>query len=184
MTLNYQRANDTKNSQNRCNYLTTQSKIRYLDEQARSYTYSVHSSAPGQALVKSPSGENHVVDMQSKKCTCGMFQELLSPCRHAIRVCNEQRLDPYAYVDYCWTLEAYRSQYSVALSPIRMEDIPDVEPGSSRCLPPRQSNAKAGRRRELRFRKGKAAASNQQAVTCFQCGDNTHDEFHCYAAHG
>jgi hypothetical protein len=59
----------------------------------------VNLAGRGSARVYILDGKSHIVNSAEKTCTYEGFQEILTPCRHAIAACLREDLDPYEYVD-------------------------------------------------------------------------------------
>jgi len=52
------------------------------------------------------------------------FHEYRSPCTHAITVCAHKAEDPFHYMDWKFSIEAYRETYKHFLVPISIKDLP------------------------------------------------------------
>ncbi|XP_039033440.1 uncharacterized protein LOC120169346 [Hibiscus syriacus] len=68
-----------------------------------------------QALVRPHEGGNsttYTSNLNRRWCDRGRFQAFKFPCAHAVVTCMHINVDPYFYVDYCYSLHTMRNIYS------------------------------------------------------------------------
>lgn len=67
---------------------------------------------------------DHIVKLDERSCTCGKFQSSGIPCKHAIRLANEARIDPATLVDTRYSAQSYQSRYQVPVPTIAFDRLP------------------------------------------------------------
>lgn len=142
------------------------------------------------AMVVAPqSRETHTVNLKLRQCTCLSFQDFEIPCRHAIAMACEYRLEPEDYVSDVYRLHTYRSTYQQTVTPIQART--DELSSDSDCGAPFLKRSR-GRPRKRRCRRGERArggngaegeggAAGQQQVqhSCSYCGSMDHNRRTC-----
>jgi hypothetical protein len=89
------------------------------------------------------------------------FRKYLSPCTHAIAACLHETEDPFDYMDWKYSVDAYKKTYKHFLVPLSIEDLPS-EPG---ILPP-VAKKQRGRPKTKRIRKGAYTRKEQHCRNC------------------
>ncbi|XP_058776090.1 uncharacterized protein LOC131650394 [Vicia villosa] len=80
-------------------------------------------------------GQQFVVDVGKRTCSCRFWDLVGIPCRHACAALAYRQFKPEDYVDNWYSREKYGEAYSVAISPINGMDMwPPVE--ADDLLPP------------------------------------------------
>ncbi|XP_012845834.1 PREDICTED: uncharacterized protein LOC105965829 [Erythranthe guttata] len=69
------------------------------------------------------SNPTDVVDIRNRSCTCRAWQVNGLPCIHAACVPFHNNNDGYAYVDYYYTVECYKTTYSHSIYPFVKPDF-------------------------------------------------------------
>ncbi|KAL0289046.1 UNVERIFIED_CONTAM: hypothetical protein Sangu_2631000 [Sesamum angustifolium] len=83
--------------------------------------------------------QNHIVYLKEKFCSCGMFQLVGYPCRHAITAIDYHRLKMEDFIDECFKKEVYLKVYIHMIHPVpEMNDFEDSKMG--RMDPPDNLN--------------------------------------------
>jgi cytochrome c553 len=145
---------------------------KFNDRLKSSKRYQVFESGNGIYQVQIPnSGRKVIVNLKKRYCDCGNFQEYLSPCAHAIVACRYEAEDPYDYMDWIYSVEAYRKTYSRFLLPVNIDNLPS-EDG---VLPPVYQKQR-GRPPTKRIRKG---AWKRKATHCSNCHGTDHNIRKC-----
>jgi hypothetical protein len=70
-------------------------------------------STPLRATVSTHGGDQYIVNLETQRCSCGLFQEYDIPCVHAISCIYESGRAPRDWVPFNLTLNAYQMTYSV-----------------------------------------------------------------------
>ena len=67
---------------------------------------------------------SYSVNLKEPSCDCTNFHEYRSPCTHAIAACQYDILDPFHYVYWKYSVQAYRETYEHFILPVNIEDLP------------------------------------------------------------
>lgn len=123
-------------------------------------------------------GFQYIVDIGKRTCTCGFWELVGIPCRHAVAAMGKRSRKPEDYVDDCYSKETYEICYSFNVSAINGQDMwPNVEVED--MLPPTYKKG-PGRPKKLRrrepdepdARKYKRQNSKYRCTKCNQLGHN------------
>ena len=145
---------------------------KFNDRLKSSRRYRVFESGNRIYQVQIPdSGRKFIVNLKERQCDCMNFQEYLSPCTHAIVACRYEAEDPFDYVDWIYSVEAYRETYSRFLLPVNINNLPS-EDG---VLPP-VFQKQRGRPPTKRIRKG---AWKRKTMHCSNCHGTDHNIRKC-----
>ncbi|CAI9111673.1 OLC1v1011957C1 [Oldenlandia corymbosa var. corymbosa] len=128
----------------------------------------------------------HVVNIENKECTCLEWKENGLPCRHALAVLNSKGKHIYDYCPKHYTVERYRSTYSVSVNPIpaisqpeEKEETAGDDEDSAEVLPPDPPKLTTQEKREIA--RMEALALNRRTVTCTRCKEPGHNKASCKA---
>ncbi|KAK1378082.1 hypothetical protein POM88_024826 [Heracleum sosnowskyi] len=98
-------------------------------------------------------GTSCSVNLQSRSCSCRVWDLLGIPYAHGVTAIQEARHNVFDYVEKCYTKETYMRCYSYCLDVIRGEDFwEDVE--GDLILPPMIVKQLRGRPKKMRRREG------------------------------
>lgn len=134
-------------------------------------------------------GEQYVVDLESRTCSCRRWQLTGIPCAHAIQAIVEQNEDPQTYLASCYKVETYMKVYSHYIEPINGHELwPNVEE-KVKIVPPEPVRKKKGRKRLMRRKESeeleKASAKKKLkkrqglVMRCSKCGGLNHNKRTC-----
>jgi zinc finger SWIM domain-containing protein 3 len=168
MTIVHDRRTQAYRSPQITNYTQTLLDKNY--QQARRYHVESANNRLAQAFVLN--GTSHVVDLRERTCTCGEFQEYYLPCCHAVAVCLHQAWDPCEYVDELYSINHYQATYSMAMQPVREENLVDEY---SDCEAPELAKQR-GHPKQRRLRRDEGEG---QVVTCSHCKEKGHNRRSC-----
>ncbi|XP_056864034.1 uncharacterized protein LOC130511179 [Raphanus sativus] len=128
-----------------------------------------------------------LVDLDRRTCSCGKYDLLKIPCRHAIKAGLTVGRTPSSLTDDVYTTATWRTAYQETINPIGVPEdswvVPDVV-GNTNVLPP-ESRRGAGRRRKRRYvtveDKLRSSQGSQQKRRrkCSRCGEENHNRATC-----
>ncbi|GAA0144293.1 hypothetical protein LIER_04781 [Lithospermum erythrorhizon] len=124
---------------------------------------------------------SHVVNIESRECTCLEWKQYSMPCRHAIAVFSYKAKSFYDCCSSFHTAESYRSTYSELINPLpsvrELEGQEDNDSSADRVLPPGNPKLTAKQKKELL----KTEIWNKRTVTCTKCKEPGHNKASCRA---
>ncbi|KAL0340521.1 UNVERIFIED_CONTAM: hypothetical protein Sradi_4568900 [Sesamum radiatum] len=91
--------------------------------------------------------ENHIVYLNERHCSCGMFQLVGYPCCHAIAAINYHRLNVEDYVDSVFKKEKYLAVYNHMINPV--PGMHDFEESPLGKVAPPSVKSKVGRPKKI-----------------------------------
>ncbi|KAG8364372.1 hypothetical protein BUALT_Bualt19G0122000 [Buddleja alternifolia] len=112
--------------------------------------------------------ENHIVYLNDKHCSCGMYQLVGYPCCHAIASLNYHNLEYDDYVDDYLKKDCYMRVYSHLINP--MPGMHDFEESPLGMVDPPNVKVRIGRPRKVRRRDG----NDRRDPTCVSRVGLTH----------
>ncbi|XP_056845640.1 uncharacterized protein LOC130496938 [Raphanus sativus] len=149
-------------------------------------TFVVYPITDSQMLVK---GDiiDCFVDLDKRACSCGKFNLLKIPCRHAIKAGYSVGREAHTLTDFMYTTGAWREAYQESINPITVPEdswsVPEnVE--NSEVLPPETRRA-LGRKRKSRYEtvedKIRSSQGSQGSKTrkCSRCSGSGHNRATC-----
>ena len=152
----------------------TDEAIAYMDTQLIvPRRYHAFSSAPEEGIVTTSTGSQRRVHLAQRICSCGEFQDRKLPCRHALHLCKEQRLDRESYVNRIYSIAELRATYQCLFPPIILDDLPsDPTCQAPRWirLPGRPTVARRRTKQEVR------------ELRCSNCHEQGHNKRRCSQA--
>lgn len=123
--------------------------------------------------------KSYHVDLNERFCSCNQWKVTGFPCAHAIKCINKSKLSVYDFVEYYFTVEAYRSSYAHAINPIPNFDKPSMDfDGEAIVKPPKE---KRGDGRPSIKRKGGFSFFQNKQNRCGQCKQYGHNRRNCLA---
>lgn len=128
-----------------------------------------------------------MVDLVRRTCSCGKFDLMKIPCRHAIKAAFSVGIRAHTLTDDMYTTASWRSIYAESINPISVpEDAWIVPPHvqQAEVLPPETRRA-AGRRKKRRYEtvedKIRSSQGTQRSKSrkCSRCGGVGHNRSTC-----
>ena len=98
--------------------IVDRARIRLEVAYAESRRYHCYTGEDNLVQVMIPDGDSQVVDLRKGICTCGVYQDMAMPCKHAVAACLYLCEDPYDYVSLYYVVDTYRDMYSINLHPL------------------------------------------------------------------
>jgi hypothetical protein len=125
--------------------------------------------------------QQFIVDTAKRTYTCGFWELVGIPCRHAIAALSYRMQNPSDFVDQCYSREKYLECYSFGVSPINgMEMWPQVD--IEEPLPPHYKRG-PGRPKKLRIREVDELGSRMRrpgvSYRCTKCDKFGHNKRKC-----
>ncbi|KAL2933320.1 Protein FAR1-RELATED SEQUENCE 8, partial [Bienertia sinuspersici] len=138
-------------------------------------------------LVKAGGGEYEVrerhvtfpIRLATGVCGCGKWKGSGIPCKHALRVIYDQKLEPTDFVSHFFKGEAYKLTYSEHIHPMPdpsqwpVYDFPKILP------PPFQRTAGRPQKQRKRSRHEKKKGKRNSTVKCGKCKEVGHNSRTC-----
>ncbi|XP_056862251.1 uncharacterized protein LOC108839471 [Raphanus sativus] len=132
--------------------LTKKVELKIARRTRKGATFEVYPVSEGRLLVRGDMFDC-LVDLDRQTCSCGKFDLLKIPCRHAIKAGFHVGRQPHTLTDLMYTTGAWREAYQESINPIGVpedawsipEDVKKVN-----VLPPETRKA-AGRNRKRRY---------------------------------
>ncbi|XP_013688880.2 uncharacterized protein LOC106392617 [Brassica napus] len=127
------------------------------------------------------------VDLVRRTCSCGKFDLMKIPCRHAIKAGFSVGIRPHTLTDDMYTTASWRSAYEESINPISVPEDAWKLPShveKSKMLPPESIRA-AGRRKKRRYEtaedKIRSSQGTQRSTVrkCSRCGIEGHNRRTC-----
>ncbi|BFG35528.1 hypothetical protein CerSpe_218020 [Prunus speciosa] len=113
-------------------------------------------------------GEDSVmVDLQSRTCSCRMWQIKGFPCAHALVAILKNDKNPFEYVEEYFTVEHFKKCYNIPIFPIPDIDRHAQEADEEFLLNPPVSKKPPGRPRVKQI---KSLGEQKRPLTCSRCG--------------
>lgn len=119
------------------------------------------------------------IDLMSMECKCGRWQIGGLPCKHAMKVINNSRLNPHAYVSEYYTVVKYRAAYFLTIPPL--PDHTQWGPNQFAEINPPEVKRTVGRppRNRKRQRGEEKKGKRSVTVTCSKCHEQGHNYKGC-----
>lgn len=135
--------------------------------------------------VKNSKGEQYVVYLRHKTCTCRRWQISGIPCSHAICCLNRNKEDVIAYLDACYSKELFLQLYAHVLFPINGSALwpksgnIELDPPLSCVQPGRPKKIRRKDINEVRVVKGVHKMRRVVVIHCKKCGHSGHNSKTC-----
>jgi hypothetical protein len=127
--------------------------------------------------------KHNIVNAQMKTCTCGKFQEMMYPCRHAMayyrkweKVSLRQIVDNHVHGYY--KFGTHQSMYTFNMYPVISDNIQYDGTTKPPPIPKRGAGRPTKLRTEWRER-SKFDDPSESTLTCGNCGQNGHNRRTC-----
>ncbi|KAG7588426.1 Zinc finger SWIM-type [Arabidopsis suecica] len=124
----------------------------------------------------------HVVNLETRDCTCCVFNITKIPCAHAIAVAKHINLNEYDYVDTLYSNKRWTLAYSESIYPVgdRTQWEVPADVAAFVCRPP-SSRVPSGRPKKKRIPSGWEYGKSAINYKCRRCGQNGHNKSSCVA---
>uniref|UniRef100_K3YQH6 SWIM-type domain-containing protein n=1 Tax=Setaria italica TaxID=4555 RepID=K3YQH6_SETIT len=173
-----------RESSNACTELLTPSANQKLQEQMnKALTLNVVCStgSDGNSHVFEVCDDSvHVVNINTRECTCRKWNVSGIPCSHAIAVFDRTEQCPLDYCDKYFTTEYYRWTYAMSINPIPDVLVPtvagDPSHGTILHLSPILTRRQVGRPKE---KPADPRIAIKRAVRCSRCKGYGHNKATC-----
>ncbi|KAF2589665.1 hypothetical protein F2Q70_00038672 [Brassica cretica] len=128
-----------------------------------------------------------LVDLDRRTCSCGKYDLLKIPCRHAIKAGLTVGRAPSSLTDDMYTTSTWRTTYQETINPIGVLEDSGVVPDDVRnanVVPP-ESRRGAGRRRKRIYEmvedklRSSQRAQEKKRRRCSRCGEENHNRATC-----
>ena len=171
---------------------TAEKLFDHIKKEASKYTVQWNGGIHYQ--VTSPWGDQCVVDVVEKTCSCRKWELTGLPCKHAVAanwnmVQNRQETGlPETWVHPCYRLETWKQVYSYKIMPIRGPkmwprcDVPStIIPPVHKSQPgrPRKQRTKSALEKSESMVKNNKLSRKGRTVTCDKCGCPGHNSRSC-----
>ena len=126
----------------------------------------------------------HIVHPAERQCTCGKWQDMNIPCRHAMAYFgkwNGFELDQVLkdHVHYYFRYKSMQTLYTPNICPV----VTDTVEFDGKTRPPQEKNA-PGRPKKKRFRRRSRFVDHQKSpIKCSICGNRGHNARTCTNKH-
>ncbi|XP_033131183.1 uncharacterized protein LOC117126649 [Brassica rapa] len=149
-------------------------------------TFVVYPVSAGRLLVRGDKFDC-LVDLDRRTCSCGKYNLMKIPCRHAIKAGFHVGREPHTLTDLMYTTGAWREAYEESINPIDVpedawsipEDVKEVI-----VLPP-ETRRSVGRKRKRRYEtaedkiRSSQMSRRKQPRKCSRCGISGHNRATC-----
>ncbi|KAH0662483.1 hypothetical protein KY284_027414 [Solanum tuberosum] len=130
------------------------------------------------AVVDGP--KRYIVNLNTKMCSCGRFQNDEIPCGHGIAVLRYKRLHETDYCSPFYSLKNFQDTYAIPVEPLPCESTWDIPSYVSepKLMPPGPKRA-AGRPQLERWKGFADVKFKRSKVTCSRCRQVGHNMTTC-----
>ncbi|KAH0749468.1 hypothetical protein KY290_028700 [Solanum tuberosum] len=130
------------------------------------------------AVVDGP--KRYIVNLNTKMCSCGRFQNDEIPCGHGIAVLRYRRLHETDYCSPFYSLKNFQDTYAIPVEPLPCESTWDIPSYVSepKLMPPGPKRA-AGRPQLERWKGFADVKFKRSKVTCSRCRQVGHNRTTC-----
>ncbi|GJY79500.1 mutator type transposase [Tanacetum coccineum] len=143
--------------------------------------------------VKGPYGDQCVVNLQQRVCSCRKWEVSGLPCKHAVAAIHNMAENgmnvglPEVWVHPSYRLDTWKQQYSFKVNPISGRNFWELKQWPTTLLPPKippqigrppKKRKKSAIEIEEMVRGGKLSKRGQ-TVTCFNCKQKGHNKRGC-----
>ncbi|XP_018474808.2 uncharacterized protein LOC108846094 [Raphanus sativus] len=128
-----------------------------------------------------------MVDLVRRTCSCGKFDLMKIPCRHAIKAAFSVGIRAHTLTDDMYTTASWRSIYAESINPISVPEDAWIAPPhvqQAEVLPPETRRA-AGRRKKRRYEtvedkiRSSQGTQRYKSRKCSRCGGVGHNRSTC-----
>ena len=111
------------------------------------------------------------VDVGNMTCSCGYWQLLRIPCKHACACIEKIRGDLYEYCDPCYRVESYKKTYDPIIYPMATNSSTYTDYDLDEFIRAPDVRAQPGRRKTARY-PSQVEGSNTRCSLCKRRGHN------------
>ncbi|MQL68849.1 hypothetical protein Taro_001139 [Colocasia esculenta] len=120
--------------------------------------------------------KTYVVDLHLQTCSCGHWQLVKIPCKHACAAIGSNKEAVTQYVSAFYSTEVYRAAYETNIQPIPTFDMPDPPQPSEVLIKPPTTKRLPGRPRKRRIH---SRGEVDHAYICSRCKQTGHNRRTC-----
>lgn len=156
--------------------------------------YNVTFNGQTKYQVSGPWGEDRVVDIEKRSCSCRRWELTGMPCKHVVAVLwnmadNSINVgEPEAWVDRVYWLDTWRKVYKNSIDPINGRDMWTPSACPTTLLPPKH-HTQVGRPKKARRKSAEELSQKMtgvgkmprtgRTVKCLTCGNFGHNRRSC-----
>ncbi|KAL7257647.1 hypothetical protein ACSBR1_003874 [Camellia fascicularis] len=129
-------------------------------------------------------GDQYVVDLDAKTCSCRRWDLTRIPCAHAVAVIWNCNKEPEAFADHWCRKDTYLRAYNHIIYPMNGQDM-WLKTGFPKIKPPKYY-IKPGRPKKVRIREPNKQPKQptklrkyQTSLKCTKCGNSGHNKRTC-----
>lgn len=124
----------------------------FAQENEKSKKFLVFPASANRALVSTSNtvGRGYSVDIETRACSCSVWQDRRLPCRHGLAFLNHLRLDAEQCIDGCYRIESYTEAFRGELSVVANNHLladDTLLPGGTQEIQPRGRGRPSTRKR-------------------------------------
>ncbi|RID75414.1 hypothetical protein BRARA_B02460, partial [Brassica rapa] len=122
---------------------------------------------------------SHTFNMDRRTCTCRRWDLTGIPCRHALKLIQDKKLNTENFVADCYLTTLWKQQYSDSITPVEGMKFWKEAYGSQ--IQPPARPAEKGRKKSSyeSLTKGKKVSKHLKTIHCYRCGFPGHNSLHC-----
>ncbi|MQL75730.1 hypothetical protein Taro_008086 [Colocasia esculenta] len=120
--------------------------------------------------------KTYAVDLHLQTCSCGHWQLVKIPCKHACAAIGSNKEAVTQYVSAFYSIEVYRAAYERNIQPIPTFDMPDPPQPSEVLIKPPTTKRLPGRPRKRRIH---LRGEVDHAYICSWCKQTGHNRRTC-----
>ena len=120
--------------------------------------------------------KTYAVDLHLQTCSCGHWQLVKIPCKHACAAIGSNKEAVTQYVSAFYSTEVYRAAYERNIQPIPTFDMPDPPQPSEVLIKPPTTKRLPGRPRKRRIH---SRGEVDHAYICSRCKQTGHNRRTC-----
>ena len=135
--------------------------------------------------IKTMYGDQYVVDLAAKTCSCRRWDLIGIPCSHSVAAIYRKNLEPTDFVHEYYMKKTYQQSYQFIINPMSGQDL-WTESGLAPIIPP-SYHKQPGRPKKVRRREADELSNSSQkmrrlfaVITCTKCGREGHNVRTCY----
>ena len=159
-----------------------------IAEETKKIANGVRKGTPGPNGVSEveENSTSHTFNMDRRTCTCIRWDLTGIPCRHALKLIQDKRLNTENFVADCYLTTLWKQQYSDSITPVKGMKFWKEAYGSQ--IQPPARPAEKGRKKNPEKRKkssyesltkGKKVSKHLKTIHCYRCGFPGHNSLHC-----
>ncbi|KAL2937406.1 Gag-Pol polyprotein [Bienertia sinuspersici] len=125
-------------------------------------------------------GDQCVVDLAQRTCSCYQWDLTGVPCVHANRSILDQREDPYEFVSEFYSIATFLRAYEQPINPMpginhwEKQNLPHPLPPEEKKMPGRPKLHKRRKEKGEDDDKKQKLGKSKKTITCSKCGQQGH----------